>query len=103
MMEPASFRGEGAGDVLLYRVGRNTSNPSGVGVNVVTSFWSRSTCGTSNIRAGKCTKSGKEKEVLAEEYLLDDAEYVIVAYVAPPPGPSPTAIGELRGKGIRAA
>ena len=56
-------------------------NPSGVGVNVVTScLLEPEYQELLNIRAGEMYEEWKEKEVLAEEYCLEDAEYVIVAY-----------------------
>ena len=77
-------------------------NPSGVGVNVVTScLLEPEYQELLNIRAGEMYEEWKEKEVLAEEYLLDDAEYVIVAYGTAARA-ARTAIGELRGRGIRA-
>ncbi|HPE65358.1 MAG TPA: 3-methyl-2-oxobutanoate dehydrogenase subunit VorB [Synergistales bacterium] len=77
-------------------------NPSGSDVDVVTScLLEPDRQELLNIHFGEMYETWARDEVMVEEYLLGDAEYVIVAYGTAARA-ARTAIGSLREKGVKA-
>ncbi len=83
--------------------GTRCFNPQGVGVvDVVSScLLEPDRQELLNIRFGEMYDTWARNEVMAEEYMLGDAEYVIVAYGTAARA-ARTAIGSLREKGVKA-
>jgi len=77
-------------------------NPSGTDVDVVTScLLEPDRQELLNIHFGEMYETWARDEVMAEEYMLDDAEYVIVAYGTAARA-ARTAIASLRDNGVKA-
>ncbi len=103
MMEPVTLP-EAKEPVKNVYTGRGTRcfNPGGTGVNVVVSCLLEPVNQEQlNIQMGAMYEKWRQEEVLVEEYLTADAEYVVVAYGTAARA-ARTAVGDLRERGVKA-